>query len=817
MLDTVARMRRRTSPLPRPRRAALALALAALAAAFALAGCAPGANAPAPRPAPPPAAPRGTAAPAPRPRPAAGYVARRDSLPPADSTLLAGRRIAIDPGHGGFFRGCLGVNGLTEAEVNLAVALDLRALLAARGATVFMTRTTDRDFLTRSDSTLKSDLAERARLANAFRPDLFVSIHHNADPGGLHDVNETQTYYQLGDEGPSYDAGADVHRALVRNLGIETQKLLPGNFSVVRNSEAPALLTESSYLTNPDVEAKLATPEARALEAEALLVGIARFFARKAPAIERFGLDASCPICPSYPLTRGLPTLTARVRGTFDEVELVVDGTRVAPNVAGDSLWWTPPSPLVSGGHAAQLAVRLAGEGGSRRVPLAFRCDKGVERLEADVAGDGFVPDGGTIALRVRAYDADGLPAIGESTSLRVRATHARPADTVLVLHDGVAWGYFTHVPNPHRYDATFRIAREPVARDSEGAHLPPDVVARSFAEPVGSRRLGAHGGFVLQMPPSTPLRDAPGTSGARPAVTWITRDGFATLRADSSGRLAIPRVPGYRAWGEDGTWPPRFVAIAGGALVGRRIVLDPEGGGDDAGGTGPSGTRAATVNLDVARALASMLRAAGAEVLLTREGDAAVSEVERVQRAEAFRADRYLRIGHAASAPMAGHYFASVGGRRWAARVADACRELGIADSLPVREAAKYALTQASATALYVTLARIDSSASEAALLEPGAVRREAYALWLSLAREFAPESRWNVERLVVRDAGGAPMPHTLVTLGGALVLAADADGTVRFARTEPGPLEVVTEDSRTAARTLLLDSAPRPSSDAR
>ncbi len=43
------------------------------------------------------------------------------------------------------------------------------------------------------------------------------------------------------------------------------------------------------------------------------------------------------------------------------------------------------------------------------------------------------------------------------------------------------------------------------------------------------------------------------------------------TLRADSSGRLAIPRVPGYRAWGEDGTWPPRFVAIAGEDFVPER------------------------------------------------------------------------------------------------------------------------------------------------------------------------------------------------------------------------------------------------------
>ena len=70
----------------------------------------------------------------PAPRPAPGYERLRDTLAAVDASGLAGRRIALDPGHGGFFRGALGVGGLTEAEVNLGVALRLRDLLAAHGA-----------------------------------------------------------------------------------------------------------------------------------------------------------------------------------------------------------------------------------------------------------------------------------------------------------------------------------------------------------------------------------------------------------------------------------------------------------------------------------------------------------------------------------------------------------------------------------------------------------------------------------------------------------------------------------------------------------
>src|SRR6185503_455479 len=164
-----------------------------------------------------------------------------------------------------------------------------------------------------------------------------------------------------------------------------------------------------------------------------------------------------------------------------------------------------------------------------------------------------------------------------------------------------------------------------------------------------------------------------------------------------------VPKLVGFRRVEADTSWPPRFVALAGSALHGRRIALDPEGGGDDAAGSAPGGTRASALNLEVARALAAMLEASGAQVALTREGDHAVSELGRVQAAEAFHAERYLRIGHASAAPIAGHYFNSGGGRRWAQRTARTFAALGL-PSPPPGESAKYPLAQASAVALYVS-----------------------------------------------------------------------------------------------------------------
>jgi N-acetylmuramoyl-L-alanine amidase len=79
-------------------------------------------------------------------------------------------RIVIDPGHGGHDPGAR-VNGLTEAELVLDVALRLEKLLLAQPeAQVVLTRRTS-EFV---------PLDERTRIANKANADLFLSIHANA-------------------------------------------------------------------------------------------------------------------------------------------------------------------------------------------------------------------------------------------------------------------------------------------------------------------------------------------------------------------------------------------------------------------------------------------------------------------------------------------------------------------------------------------------------------------------------------------------------------------------------------------------------------
>ena len=56
--------------------------------------------------------------------------------------------------------------------------------------------------------------------------------------------------------------------------------------------------------------------------------------------------------------------------------------------------------------------------------------------------------------------------------------------------------------------------------------------------------------------------------------------------------------------------------------------------------------------------------------------------------------------------------------------------------------------------------------------------------------------------------EADGRPVAGVPVRLGGGLVLSSDAQGRVRFARTEPGDLELAIEDATAPTRSVLLDS---------
>lgn len=177
---------------------------------------------------------------------------------------------------GGGTRGV--VSGLTEAELNLSVALRLRALLEQTGVRVVMTRT-------RTARTSMGNVA-RARIANRAGAALFLRIH--ADGASDRRVRGTHTLYPALRRGWTDDVYAESRRAaslvqqeLVRALGFPDRGLQErSDFTGFNWADVPVLLVELGFMTNPTEDRLLASPAYQRRAALGLCRGTLRFLGR---------------------------------------------------------------------------------------------------------------------------------------------------------------------------------------------------------------------------------------------------------------------------------------------------------------------------------------------------------------------------------------------------------------------------------------------------------------------------------------------------------------------------------------------------------
>lgn len=94
------------------------------------------------------------------------------------------RLVVIDPGHGGRDEGAA-ANGIVEKELTLDLARRVRAILAARGVKVRLTR----------DGDVYVPLSRRAEIANELGAAVFVSIHANAVAENPRSISGSETFY----------------------------------------------------------------------------------------------------------------------------------------------------------------------------------------------------------------------------------------------------------------------------------------------------------------------------------------------------------------------------------------------------------------------------------------------------------------------------------------------------------------------------------------------------------------------------------------------------------------------------------------------
>ncbi len=222
------------------------------------------------------------------------------AAPPARKLL-----VVLDPGHGGNDPGTLGARGMREKDITLAVARSAKRRLEARGFDVLLTRSSDRTL----------SLEERTAIAEGANGDVFVSIHVNAAPRTR--VRGIETYYldanherhalgvaarESGVQPGQLDAlqrvlagfkvsevgsrsarlASSVHREVVGGVraaygSVDDLGVKRGPFHVLFLSDAPAVLVEIGFLSNPTEAARLRSSLYREVIAEQIARGLSRF------------------------------------------------------------------------------------------------------------------------------------------------------------------------------------------------------------------------------------------------------------------------------------------------------------------------------------------------------------------------------------------------------------------------------------------------------------------------------------------------------------------------------------------------------------
>jgi len=182
---------------------------------------------------------------------------------------LVGKRVIIDPGHGGDDPGAR-YDGLTEAELAWDLATRLEGRLGAAGVTAYLTRG--------RSSGLTDD--ERARFANTTGADLVVSLHIDASTSPQ--AQGVATYHFGTGSGLTSTVGEQlaglVHREVVARTGLLDCRTHAKTWELLRLTAMPAIRLEVGHLSHPGDRARLTDPAFRDTVAEAVLVAVQRLY-----------------------------------------------------------------------------------------------------------------------------------------------------------------------------------------------------------------------------------------------------------------------------------------------------------------------------------------------------------------------------------------------------------------------------------------------------------------------------------------------------------------------------------------------------------
>jgi N-acetylmuramoyl-L-alanine amidase len=175
--------------------------------------------------------------------------------------------IVIDAGHGGMDGGAVGVKGVVEAPLNLAVAQLVEGGLRDRGYRVKMTRE-DENALGRDK---QADMRTRRKIMREEGVTAIVSIHMNKFRDSS--IKGPRAFYMRGSKRGEFLA-TQVLNSVCKAVEQPRRLAATGNYFVLRESIAPAVIIECGFLSNASDAKRLQDPVYQQKLANGIVEGI---------------------------------------------------------------------------------------------------------------------------------------------------------------------------------------------------------------------------------------------------------------------------------------------------------------------------------------------------------------------------------------------------------------------------------------------------------------------------------------------------------------------------------------------------------------
>lgn len=172
-------------------------------------------------------------------------------------------------------------DGLTEANINLKIALKLQNILECSGATVILTRSDDNAIYEIDSKTLSqkkvSDIKNRVKIGNNSSADIFISIHLNKISQGQY--WGWQTFYNSSNEN-SKKLSSCIQDSLNGTISLENNRVPHqlDSIYIMKNVEVPITIVECGFLSNKEESKRLINDDYQNKLAWGIYCGIMDYF-----------------------------------------------------------------------------------------------------------------------------------------------------------------------------------------------------------------------------------------------------------------------------------------------------------------------------------------------------------------------------------------------------------------------------------------------------------------------------------------------------------------------------------------------------------